>query len=209
NDMVIRGDVVIVTGLASISLVIMPATVIFSLNMEVHELAMFLYRKQTIAKLIHIKFLHGFIYSVIYFFVTLLVAYTLKLFNRLSFNLSDFFQAFGFTIIDLGIISIMASIFLYTAWVFHQWLKHKLGFSLSMLIIITAIYFSQYIIPLIDEYLSYFSGLWRVKYYESIDSNQQILEQEYISISYIIAIFVLLFLLYFLVTWFLKKKVEV
>lgn len=207
-----KGDetqIVSITGLASISLVIMPATIIFSLNMEVHELVLFLYRRNTIAKMIHIKFLHGFLNSVVFFIATLLLAFILKLFNRIHFNLSDFFQEFAFNMLDFGLISIVGSILLYCAWVLQQWLKYKIGASISMVIIIALIYQCTYLIPMIGDFLTFFSGLWKVKYNVFYESNQLILEENYISFSYIIALILLLILIYSLVTLLLKRKVEV
>ncbi|ENH97135.1 hypothetical protein J416_06787 [Gracilibacillus halophilus YIM-C55.5] len=212
NDSTSYSDLGILAYLTYLHLTIMPATILFSLNMEVHQLSLLLFQKQKVAKTIHIKFLHGFSYSIIYLLFLILLLYCFKVIGVLEFSNTTLMKIVGLSLIFTGTVSMIMSVLIYVAWVIHQWLRFKLGFLLSIVSLGLISYLClKYSTPFI-AFIERSRDFWTI----DIDGHTELQalasflgNQHSISISYILVILCLLIVLYGAFTWLLKEKVEV
>ncbi|WP_058306890.1 hypothetical protein [Gracilibacillus massiliensis] len=203
-------DEIYIVELATFSFIIPPATVLFSLNMEKHQLSMFLFSKQKIVKQIHIKFLHGAMLTGVSFFMMVSLAILFKWFGWLSISLLETMKVLLIIFIFISIISIISTVAVYIAWVLHQWFREKIGFVLSLVALIVTFNLLLKLFDIIITNLSFIANWWSVKVGSLIDVPFTIfIVDNQLSVSMMLVFFIILYVFYRFTTWLLVTKVEV
>lgn len=124
--------------LMSLGFVILPGAVLFSLNMEVNQMQLFLYNPQSIHKLIFVKILNGLFFASSYLFILVLAITGMNLITGTSFFSSvELFVYLLYFILQILIITIYPTIILFFLWTLHQiWRTYVRGISIVFVIVV-------------------------------------------------------------------------
>lgn len=196
-------------GIASISFIIFPVVLLFSLNMEKHQFSLFLFKRQQINKQIQIKFFHGFlIYSIYYIFIFGLAG-LLHLFGWMSDSFAHtsrvLFVVFFFNLL----LALLLSLSIYIAWVLHQWIREKAGFLVSVIALFIFFNILLSAFGWLLSNLSFLANWWTADVGSLVDIPFTIFTTGgRLSVSMVIIFLLISYLCYYLATWVLKRKVE-
>ncbi|MFD2655991.1 hypothetical protein [Gracilibacillus thailandensis] len=196
--------------LSTMSMIVLPATLLFSLNMETNQLSMFLFSKLQISKQIQLKFLHGLFLTGIYFGLMIAMAIIFFLFNMTNYTFAQLLKILLATFLFILFISIQISVSVYIAWVIHQWLKENLGFILSIVAVFFLLYVVIRILGSILSVLSFLENVWLVEAKSFVDVPFTIfMVDDQLSLSLLLTFGLILYGFYRFFTWVLVKRVEV
>ncbi len=201
-----------VIAILNLGLVLMPATLLFSLNMEVHQLSLLLYNRNAIFRTIQVKFLHSIWVTLVFFGWMTIFLFVLKWINYLEVTsntlISILFVLFHYTFM----IGLWLNVIVYAAWVIHRMLITRVGFPISILCLVgLAILFSK-LFSWSEPLINWIGSLWTISfsYFEDLALDLIFITQyNQISLSLFIFTVGILWLLYYLFTLLLEKKVEV
>lgn len=123
-----------------LTIIIVPAAVMFSLNTEVNQMELFLHNPQSIHKLLFVKFLNGFVFAMSYAFV-LIISVTIVDLIWPTFQLSSlaaFWYLLSFTL-RLIISTIPFMVMLLFLWTLHQIFRKYIGAFFSLIIVVAVL----------------------------------------------------------------------
>jgi hypothetical protein len=132
-----------------LSVIIVPASTIFSLNTEVNQMELFLHNPQSVHKLLFVKLLNGFVFAMIYALVLIIVITVVHMIWPI-FNLSSleaFLYLLNFTL-RMIISSIPFVALLLFLWTVHQILRRYLGIFSLVIVVAVLIIGSQLIVQI-------------------------------------------------------------
>ncbi|WP_208586332.1 hypothetical protein [Gracilibacillus suaedae] len=197
-------------GLSMMGMILLPATLLFSLNMEVHQMSMFLFLKQQISKQIHIKFLHGVFLTGLYLLVMVAMAIILKLYEMTNYSFIQLFKLLLTAFLFNLFIAILITVSVYAAWVMHQWMKENVGFLISMFALFLVFFLVIKSFEWILSFLSFLADWWLIEIEAIADIPLTLfIVDNQLSLSLVIAFGLVLFGFYRFFTWVLVKRVEV
>lgn len=144
-------------ALSYFSFIIIPAVVLFSLNMERHQLATFLFVKKHLSKHMLIKFGHGLFLYTLYFICVAGLAIVLFLTDHLNESLVHIFSVLGIIYIYLLVVSLAGAVIIFMAWVLYQWWRKRL-FALLNIVLFIALFIGtvkamQWVMGMISNWL--------------------------------------------------------
>ncbi len=150
-------DWMMLVDMSLFSFVIIPVVVLFSLNMERHQLASFLFVKKHLSKQVLIKFGHGLLLYMLYYICIGLMGIVLFFTNHLDESLSHTFSVVGMVGIYLLAVSLAGAVFILLAWVLYQWWRKNLFTLLNILLFfvlfIGAIKAMQWLMEIVSNWL--------------------------------------------------------
>ncbi|WP_018934073.1 hypothetical protein [Gracilibacillus lacisalsi] len=203
-------DEVTLMGLSMMGMILLPATLLFSLNMEVHQMSIFLFLKKQISKQIHIKFLHGVFLTGLYLLVMVVMSIILKLFEMTNYSFIQLFKLLMTAFLFNLFIAILITVSVYGAWVMHQWMKENIGFVFSMFALFLVFFLVIKSFEWILSILSFLADWWLIEIQAIADIPLTIfIVDNQLSLSLVIAFGLVLYGFYRFFTWVLVKRVEV
>ncbi|GAB2543778.1 hypothetical protein [Gracilibacillus alcaliphilus] len=194
--------------LSALSFVLMPATVLFSLNMEKHQLSLFLFVKRNLPKQVLIKFFHGWILFTIYFLFIAVLTLVFYLIGQVGDTIPDILQGLATAYIYLFFISVMGTVAVFLAWVLYQLLRKRFNFFLSLILIY---FFFVALVSLVQVVLRQISWMdsWSMVPVRLNKSLSMFWVNDQISMIAVIIFLIILVFFYQLSLFLLKYKVEV
>ncbi|SHM91065.1 hypothetical protein [Gracilibacillus kekensis] len=201
-----------IIDVASIGFIIIPATLLFSLNMETLQLNQILFNKNVFIKQMIIKILHGLMLMVGFYLYTFLFGTLLALMKFWTTGWSEIVKLIFSLFITVLPIGLALSITVYIGWVFHQWLKPKLGFALSIistLIILYWVFLGGIGIIMANVTFMKSWWVWNISERMYVPLLDAFFVNDQLSISMLLFFTLLYSLVFWLTSWLFKKKVEV
>ncbi|WP_138420307.1 hypothetical protein [Aquibacillus sediminis] len=126
DDLIIRFSLELAIGL-----IILPATVLFSLNMEVNQMADFLHIPTTVHKKIFVKLFNATIVALLFFAIYTIVLVGLTLIGGKGIEMTDLLQLLLWYCISALSISVFFVAIILLLWSLHQYLKLFIGWGWS------------------------------------------------------------------------------
>ncbi len=195
-------------GQSIMGLMIIPCTMLFSLNMEKHQMTLFLFQKGNLKKQIQMKWLHAFLlYSLFFIWLSLLSIVSIML-DFSDSTLVSLMAIIWYLFFYMLSIQMIATVAIFIAWVIHQWIRNKVGFLLSVIVmVITFVVFFEFFQRIFD--IPIIQNIWTIEIQSEQMPLQLFITDGYLSMSMIIFTGAILYLFYWLSLQLFIKKVEV
>ena len=108
-------------GIMAFGYIILPATVLFSLNLEVNQMELFLHNPQPIHQLISVKFLNGLLLAFSYLLIMAMAITGVELiWDELTLSVLETFFLLNIFVLRMIIVSIFPAVILLFFWSLHQ-----------------------------------------------------------------------------------------
>ncbi|GAE94046.1 hypothetical protein JCM21714_3177 [Gracilibacillus boraciitolerans JCM 21714] len=192
-------DALFVIDFSAIGFIIMPATLLFSLNTETLQIGQLLFLKRNMYKQMIIKWLHAIFLMVVFYFILYILLIVFLLLNVWTMTWSETSLLLISLFSTVLPIAFSLSLAVYIGWTGHQWLKSKIGFVLSIISTLFILYFIMLSFNFITKQLTFLQSWWLWDVSDEINlSINTFMVNDQISISMILFIFLIYSLVFFL-----------